>query len=49
MIAYARRTWIEMVSLLAQLRDAGHALLVVTHDPEVVTALADRHVTLAPQ
>jgi energy-coupling factor transporter ATP-binding protein EcfA2 len=42
-----RRTWIELIDLLADLRAQGHALLVVTHDPEVVTALADRQLTLA--
>ena len=44
-----RRTWIELINLLADLRDDGHAIITVTHDPEAVTALADRHLTLAPQ
>jgi energy-coupling factor transport system ATP-binding protein len=43
-----RKTWIELVNLLADLRDEGHAILTVTHDPEVVTALADRALTLDP-
>ncbi|MFK3983965.1 ABC transporter ATP-binding protein [Micromonospora sp. NPDC050397] len=42
-----RRTWIEMVDLLADLRDAGHGIVTVTHDPDFVDALADRTVTLA--
>jgi energy-coupling factor transport system ATP-binding protein len=37
-----RRTWIEMVDLLAALRDAGRGVVTVTHDDELVTALADR-------
>ena len=41
-----RRTWIELVNLLADLRDEGAAILTVTHDPELVTALADRRLTL---
>ncbi|MBX6357937.1 MAG: ATP-binding cassette domain-containing protein, partial [Micromonosporaceae bacterium] len=41
-----RRTWIEMVDLLAALRDEGRAVVTVTHDPDFVAALADRSVTL---
>ncbi|MEH0973873.1 ABC transporter ATP-binding protein [Micromonospora sp. CPCC 205546] len=41
-----RRTWLELVDLFAELRDAGHGLVAVTHDPEFVAALADRRVTL---
>lgn len=41
-----RRTWIELVGLLADLRDAGRGVVTVTHDAELVTALADREVTL---
>jgi energy-coupling factor transport system ATP-binding protein len=41
-----RRTWIELVNLLADLRDEGHALVAVTHDPEVVAVLADRQLAL---
>ncbi|WBB66956.1 ABC transporter ATP-binding protein [Micromonospora sp. WMMD812] len=41
-----RRTWLELVDLFAELRDAGHGLVTVTHDPEFVAALADRQLTL---
>ncbi|WP_076473344.1 ABC transporter ATP-binding protein [Micromonospora avicenniae] len=41
-----RRTWLELVDLLADLRDAGHGVVTVTHDAEFVAALADRQVTL---
>ena len=37
-----RRTWTELVDLLAKLRDDGCALVTVTHDPTFVEALADR-------
>ena len=37
-----RRTWIELVDLLATLRDEGCALVAVTHDADFVAALADR-------
>jgi energy-coupling factor transport system ATP-binding protein len=37
-----RRTWIELVDLLAGLRDTGHGVVAVTHDEDFVTALADR-------
>ncbi|GAA1375132.1 ABC transporter ATP-binding protein [Catellatospora chokoriensis] len=37
-----RRTWIELVDMLAALRDDGHGIVTVTHDPDVVTTLADR-------
>jgi energy-coupling factor transport system ATP-binding protein len=40
------RTWRELVDLLADLRDTGRAIAVVTHDPELVAALGDRRVTL---
>jgi len=36
-----RRTWIELVELLARLRDDGHGIVAVTHDDDFVTALAD--------
>lgn len=42
-----RRTWIELVDLLADLRDAGHGVVTVTHDADFVAAIADRTVTLA--
>ncbi len=35
-------TWAELVGLMAELRDAGHALVVVTHDDEVPRALHAR-------
>ncbi len=41
-----RRTWAELLSLLAGLRDAGRAVCFVTHDREFVTALADRTLRL---
>ena len=37
-----RRTWIELVTLLATLRDEGHAVVAVTHDDNFVQTLADR-------
>ncbi|WBB54525.1 ABC transporter ATP-binding protein [Verrucosispora sp. WMMD573] len=43
-----RRTWRELVDLLADLRDAGHGLVTVTHDADFVAALADRTLALAP-
>ena len=36
-----RRTWIELVDLLAKLRDDGRAVVTVTHDADFVDALAD--------
>lgn len=41
-----RRTWIELVSLLASLRDDGHGIIAATHDPDVVSVLADRKISL---
>jgi energy-coupling factor transporter ATP-binding protein EcfA2 len=41
-----RRTWIELIDLLAGLREAGHGILTVTHDADFVAALADRTVTI---
>ncbi len=41
-----RRTWIEMVELLAAQRERGRGVLTVTHDPDFVAALADRKVAL---
>ena len=35
-------TWAELVGLLADLRDAGSAVVAVTHDLPLVDALADR-------
>jgi energy-coupling factor transporter ATP-binding protein EcfA2 len=37
-----RRTAVELLSLLAALRDSGRAIAFVTHDREFATALADR-------
>jgi energy-coupling factor transport system ATP-binding protein len=41
-----RRTWIELMDLLAGLRDAGHGVVAVTHDEAFVRSLADRVVEL---
>ncbi|CAM3147919.1 ABC transporter ATP-binding protein [Stackebrandtia soli] len=41
-----RRTWDELIDLLAGLRDDGAAILAVTHDPLVVEALADTRLRL---
>jgi len=41
-----RRTWIELVDLLAKLRDDGCGVVAVTHDTDFVDALADRTLTL---
>ena len=43
-----RRTWIELIDLLASLRDIGRGIVAVTHDADFVAALADRIVDLAP-
>jgi energy-coupling factor transport system ATP-binding protein len=42
-----RRTWVELVDLLADLRDDGHGVLAVTHDDDFVATLADRTHRLA--
>jgi len=39
-------TWAELIELLAQERDAGRAVVAVTHDDELVAALADREAHL---
>jgi energy-coupling factor transport system ATP-binding protein len=41
-----RRTWIELVDLLAKERDAGASVVTVTHDADFVDALADTVVRL---
>jgi energy-coupling factor transport system ATP-binding protein len=41
-----RRTAVELLRLLAALRDEGRAVLFVTHDREFATALADRTLRL---
>jgi energy-coupling factor transport system ATP-binding protein len=49
------RTWAELVALLARLRDGevghegGSAIVAITHDRDVVTALGARRVELAPE
>ncbi len=43
-----RRTWIELVDLLAKLRDDGCGVVAATHDAEFVAALADRRLRLEP-
>jgi energy-coupling factor transport system ATP-binding protein len=43
-----RRTWVELLDLLAALRDEGRAVCVVTHDLSFASLLADRVVTLEP-
>jgi len=42
-----RRTWIELIDLLAGLRREGAAIVTVTHDEDVVRVLADRTVRLS--
>jgi energy-coupling factor transport system ATP-binding protein len=37
-----RRTWLELVELLAKVRDDGCAVVAVTHDDDFVRALADQ-------
>jgi energy-coupling factor transport system ATP-binding protein len=41
-----RRTWVELVDLLAKLRDDGGGVVAVTHDADFVDALADRTLRL---
>jgi energy-coupling factor transport system ATP-binding protein len=41
-----RRTWIELVDLLAKLRGEGCAIVAVTHDADFVATLADRTILL---
>jgi energy-coupling factor transport system ATP-binding protein len=43
-----RETWADLVALLAEQQDAGTALVLVTHDSAVVTALADDVLELRP-
>lgn len=42
-----RRTWVELVNLLADRRDAGQAVVAVTHDLDFAAALTDRRLSLA--
>jgi energy-coupling factor transport system ATP-binding protein len=47
-----RRTWAELVDLLGGLRDEGHGVVAVTHDPDFPAALGARAFALsreAPQ
>ena len=39
-------TWAALAGLLADLRDAGTAVVTVTHDEELVAAVADRRVVI---
>ena len=41
-----RRTWTDLLDLLAKLRDDGAGIAAVTHDADFVAALADRVLTL---
>ena len=43
-----RRTWDEMLTLLAGLADSGRGVVVATHDRALVEALADRTLHLPP-
>lgn len=40
------RTWNELVNLIAELRDAGSTILMVTHDEPLIAALADHVVRM---
>lgn len=42
------RTWAELVALLAGLRDAGSAIVTITHDRDVVAALHAEILELGP-
>ncbi len=42
-----RRTWAELIQLLAEIADAGTAVVAVTHDAEFVDALADHRFVLS--
>jgi energy-coupling factor transport system ATP-binding protein len=44
-----RRTWDEMLSMLAGLVDSGRAVVMATHDRALVDALADRTLRLGPE
>jgi energy-coupling factor transport system ATP-binding protein len=41
-----RRTWQELVDRLAGLRDEGHAVCCVSHDPLFVATIADRELVM---
>ena len=40
-------TWDEMVEIIAEHRDAGGAVVMATHDPDLVRVLSARRVQLA--
>ncbi len=42
------RTWRELVGFLAELLDTGSALVAITHDLDIVAALADRELRARP-
>ena len=42
------RTWRELVALLAELLDEGSAIATITHDAEIIAALADSEIRVAP-
>ncbi len=42
------RTWAELVALLGALRDAGTAIVAITHDEEVLRALHARRLVVTP-
>lgn len=42
-------TWAELVRIIASHRDAGGTVVMATHDPHVVAALAARQVALVPE
>lgn len=41
------RTWGEIAEILGDQRDSGQAIVVATHDEDLITVLADRHIELA--
>lgn len=42
-----RRTWLELVQLIADLRDDGLAVVAATHDEDFIEAVSDRTVRLS--
>ena len=41
------RTWKELAAILGEQREAGQAIVMVTHDTDLIAVLADRHLELA--
>jgi energy-coupling factor transport system ATP-binding protein len=41
------RTWGEIAGILGEQRDSGQAVVMITHDAELIAVLADRHLELA--